>query len=147
MREKYLRVLTIKYKNRTEIIHPILRVGRGNAIVDNGGAGGICCAINVATGEVKSAADESGNYYTIHPDTKHKLVGLQIPQWEEAKGLVMELAGVLSDNHYTGWDLALTENGWVLQEANDRGTFILFQITEKKGFKQEIEEIVRELEV
>lgn len=59
----------------------------------------------------------------------------------------MELADVLPDNHYTGWDLALTDNGWVLQEANDRGTFILFQITEKKGFKQEIEEIVHELEV
>lgn len=45
-----LRIPTIRYKNRTEIIHPILRVGRGNAIVDNGGAGGICCAINVDTG-------------------------------------------------------------------------------------------------
>ena len=142
-----LRVPTIKYVNRTEIIHPILRVGRGDSVVDNGGAGGICCAIDVETGIVKSAADESGKYYRIHPDSKIELVGLQIPQWKEAKELAMELSEILPDNHYTGWDLALTDNGWVLQEANDRGTFILFQITDRKGFKPEIERIVQELGV
>lgn len=142
-----LRIPTIKYEDRTEIIHPILRCGRGSAVVDNGGAGGICCAIDVETGIVKSAADEKGNYYTVHPDTAIPLVGLTIPKWDEAKNLVKELANVLPDNHYTGWDLALTEEGWVLQEANDRGTFILFQITERHGFREEIERIVHELGV
>ena len=142
-----LRIPTIKYEDRTEVIHPILRVGQGDAIVDNGGSGGICCAIDVETGVVKSAADENGNYYTVHPDTGISLIGLQIPQWEEAKNLVKELSCVLPDNHYTGWDLALTVDGWVLQEANDRGTFILFQLTEQKGFRDEIEKIVHELGV
>lgn len=142
-----LRVPTICYKDRVEVIHPILRVGRGNAIVDNGGSGGICCGIDPDTGITFSAADESGNSFIRHPDTGLELIGYQVPRWEEAKKLVRELAYILPDNHYTGWDLALTIDGWVLQEANDRGTFILFQITTGVGFKPEIEKIVNELGV
>lgn len=142
-----LRVPTIRYQDRVEIIHPILRVGRGDAVVDNGGAGGICCAIDVVTGKVKSAADEKGRYYKTHPDTGVNLVGFTVPKWNEVKELVVKLTSVFPDNHYTGWDLALTDEGWVLQEANDRGTFILFQITEQKGFRTEIEKIVKELGV
>ena len=77
-----LRMPTIK-EDRTEVIHPILRCGRGSAVVDNGGAGGICCAIDVETGIVKSAFS----------------------------------------------------------------AFILFQITERHGFTEEIEKIVHELGV
>lgn len=142
-----LRIPTISYKDRVEIIHPFLRVGRGDAVVDNGGSGGIGCGIDTETGEVFSACDEMGNYYTTHPDTGKELVGFKIPEWEKAKELVKELTKVFPDNHYTGWDLALTDNGWVLQEANDRGGFMLFQTTEKKGFRKEIEKIVKDLNV
>ncbi len=41
--------------------------------------------------------------------------------------------------------LALTTEGCLLQEANDRVTFILFQITSGEGFRGEIERIVKEL--
>ncbi len=142
-----LRVPTINYGDHVDIIHPILRIGRGDAIVDNGGSGGICCGIDPKTGITFSASDENGNDYITHPDTGVSLVGYTVPYWEEAKELVKELAGILPDNHYTGWDLALTKDGWIMQEANDRGTFILFQITTKKGFKSEIEEIVKKLGV
>lgn len=142
-----LRITTISFKDRVEVIHPILRVGRGNAVVDNGGSGGICCGIDPETGITFSAADERGNSFFTHPDTGIELIGFKVPFWEDAKLLVLELAQVLPDNHYTGWDLALTNDGWVLQEANDRGTFILFQITTGKGFKPEIEKIVEELGV
>ena len=142
-----LRVPTIKYPDHVDIIHPILRIGRGNAVVDNGGSGGICCGIDVSTGKTFSAVDEYGNSYTSHPDTGIELIGYQIPLWNEAKNLVKELAEILPDNHYTGWDLALTDNGWILQEANDRGTFILFQITSDRGFRAEVEKIIDKLGV
>ncbi len=140
-----LRMPTINYGRHIELIHPIFRVGRGGACVDNGGSGGICCGIDIDTGVVFSATDEQGNEYKIHPDTGVELIGYRIPEWEKAKELTKELAKVLPDNHYTGWDLALTKRGWILQEANDRGTFILFQITSKKGFKPELESILKKL--
>ncbi len=142
-----LRIPTIHYGEDVEIIHPFIRIGRGESVVDNGWSGGICCGIDPETGTVFSASDENGEDYTVHPDTGVNLIGYQVPRWEEATALAKELAGVLPDNHYTGWDLALTKDGWVMQEANDRGGFLGFQITSKKGFRPEIEEIVHRLGV
>lgn len=142
-----LRMPTIRFDDRIEIIHPFWRIGRGNSVVDNAGSGGIACAIDVETGKVIAAADEKGNQYTVHPDSGVQLIGFQLPRWDEAKAMAKELAMVLPDNRYTGWDFALTDQGWILQEANDRGGFINFQLPTQTGFRSEIEAIMRELNV
>ena len=85
--------------------------------------------------------------YETHPDTGARLIGYSVPDWQEAKDLAMELARVLPDNKYTGWDLAHTKDGWVMQEGNDRGDFDIFQLTSNSGFRSEIEKIVTELGV
>jgi len=114
--------------------------------VDNAGAGGIICAVNADTGITFAAADEHGKRFALHPQTKHNLVGFQIPDWEEAKAFVCELAETVPDNRYTGWDIALTDSGWVLVEANRRGQFV-WQIASQIGFREEINSILKELEI
>ena len=142
-----LRMPAINYGDRVEILHPVLRIGRGDAIVDNGGSGGISCGVDLDTGVIYSAVDEEGRDYVKHPDTGVVLLGYRVPFWEEAKAFVCELAQVIPDNHYTGWDIALTDKGWVLQEGNDRGGFMLIQITTGKGFRPEIDRIIKKLGV
>lgn len=142
-----LRIPTVVFKDRIEIIHPVLRVGRGGNIVDNSHSGGISCGIDIDTGIIISAADANGYQYETHPDTGVRLIGFSVPDWEQAKCLAMELACVLPDNKYTGWDLAHTNDGWVMQEGNDRGDFDIFQLTSNAGFRNEIEQIVNELGV
>ena len=142
-----VRITTIKYKDRIDIIYPFFRTGRGKSVVDNGGSGGIINAIDSDTGVIYGAADEMGIHYTEHPETHVKLIGYKMPKWEEAKALAKELAQIIPDNHYCGWDLALTNNGWVLQEANDRGEFVGFQLPTKKGFRKELMDILNELGV
>lgn len=102
-------------------------------------------ALDPISGEVLISADQMGNYYTEHPDTKLPLKGFRIPRWDEAKALAEELAKIVPDNHYCGWDFVLTDNGWVLQEANDRGGFKGFQL--QKGFRKELMNILHELGV
>ena len=142
-----VRITTIVFKDHIEIIHPYFRTGVGDNVVDNGGQGGIINAIDVDTGRIIGSADEKGNYYTKHPDTEIQLLGYTIPKWEEAKALAYELASVIPDNKYCGWDLALADNGWVLQEANDRGEFFGFQLPIKKGFRKEFNEILNRLDL
>ena len=43
---------------------------------------------------------------------------------------------------YIGWDLAHTDNGWVVIEGNGGGQFIGPQIVWKRGFKNEIEKLI-----
>lgn len=139
-----VRIPTIRYDDRVEIIHPFLRMGRGDAVVDNAGAGGIMGNVDVTTGVVYAASDELGRAYTQHPDTGVELIGFVIPQWKEAVEQVKEMAMVLPSVRYVGWDMALTKSGWVMIEGNDKGQFI-FQVADRKGFRDEFEKIRKEL--
>ena len=56
----------------------------------------------------------------FHPDTGAKIAGFKFPYWDEMLATVIAGAKVF-DNLYTlGWDVALTEDGPVLLEANWR---------------------------
>ena len=141
-----VRVPTIKVNDTVNIVNPFFRIGQHGNFVDNAGAGGIICTLDAETGVVFAAADEYGKRFEIHPDTGEKLIGFKIPRWDEAKKIVTELANVVPDNHYTGWDLALTDNGWVMIEANRRGQFV-WQIATQKGFRKEINDYLKQLGV
>lgn len=140
-----VRIPTLRMDDRVEILHPFMRIGRGDMIVDNAGAGGICGLLNLETGEIISTRDEDGNRYVTHPETGEPLIGFKVPHWQEALELVRKLAYVLPSNRYTGWDLALGDTGWQLVEANARGQFIGWQITSQKGFRKELEGLLKEL--
>lgn len=141
-----LRIFTIRLDDRTEFLPFAWRVGRGDSCVDNGGSGGIFCALD-DNGVVVSTADEKGRFYDVHPDTNHPLIGFQIPRFEEAKALARELAEVVPDNRYCGWDLALTDNGWVMQEGNWQGGVVAFQCPMQKGCREMLDAYAKELGV
>lgn len=139
-----VRVPTIRMDDETLIIHPFFRLGRRGKVVDNAGAGGVICSVDANTGRVFAAADEYAQAYEVHPDTDKPIIDFVIPRWEEARQLVFELAQVLPSNRYTGWDLALTDDGWVLVEANRCGQFV-WQIPMQQGFREEINGILKRL--
>lgn len=139
-----MRVITIVMNDRVEVLPRVWRVGRGGNCVDNGGSGGIFCLLD-DNGVILATADEHGNSFDVHPDTGHPLVGFQIPRHEEARELAKELAMVVPSNRYVGWDLALTEDGWVLQEANSQGGIVTIQCPLRRGYRKEMDAIMEEL--
>ncbi len=123
------------------IFYPWFRVGAGEKVVSNGGAGGIISAIDKDTGVVTTkGADEASNVFECHPKTGYVFEGFKIPQWDQAVGMVTELAKQFPTIRYVGWDLALTKNGWCVIEANPEGQF-LTQIPLERGLKSELENI------
>lgn len=139
-----LRITTLRMNDRVEVLHPFLKIGRGDSVVDNGGAGGILCTIN-ADGVVDYTGDELGRSFDVHPETGEQIVGFCIPRWNEVIEMVKELALVTPTNRYTGWDVALSKDGWVLVEANARGQFVGWQIPSQKGFRREICSLLMEI--
>ena len=139
-----VRITTIRLDDRTIIFHPNLRVGRGDSIVDNAGAGGILAAIDSASGCVITAGDKKGNFYKKHPETGVQFDGFKVPCWQEAIDTVSKLAQVVPSNRCIGWDLALSKSGWVLVEANARGQWS-GQFILQQGFRDEIEGYFKEL--
>ena len=140
-----IRVPTLVVGDNVEVFHPVLRIGIGDSVVDNASSGGIICPVDVATGICyKEGVDERGNRYIHHPDTNAVLPGFQIPQWGEAIKLAKKLAHIVKGNHYVGWDLALTDDGWVMVEGNPRGQFIM-QVATQQGVKEELEVFISKM--
>ena len=143
-----IRLTTYKYNGNVELIHrSFVRFGQGNAVVDNGAQGGIMCSIDFESGIVTAAMDEFGNCYLVHPDSGKTIIGFQIPQWKEAKEMAITLMGVIPDARYVGWDLALTDKGWVMVEGNSKGLFIGFQLPNQKGWREEFEMIKEKMNI
>ena len=138
-----VRLTTARLKNGEIYIinRPFIRFGQQRHCVDNGGNGGIIAGIDYETGIIKGAIDERMNHYVIHTDSKKTILGFKIPKWEEAKEFVIKLAKELPELNYCGWDLALTDNGWVMVEANGKGLFIGFQMPTQEGFREEFEKL------
>ena len=141
-----VRLTTIKYdESKVDVIHPFMRIGRGGKVVDNGGAGGLLADIDYSTGKIFACMDENATVFEKHPDSGLDIIGFKIPHWEDALNLAKELALVVKGNRYTGWDLALTDTGWVMVEGNPMGQFVGWQIPSQKGFMPEAQQILKEL--
>ncbi len=115
-----IRVVTIlDEQGQSHIMYAAVRLGNEGRIVDNINAGGLSAPVDLETGILsKIAFDKNFNYYEEHPYTGVKIIGFQIPMWEEAKALVLNSAKRIPKLRYVGWDVAITEKGPVFVEAN-----------------------------
>ena len=139
-----VRVIPYMKEDGTVIIHyPFLKIGQNNSFVDNAGAGGIVAAINNENGKVLSdGMDESLNVYKKHPNTKVKIKGLQLPDWDGLISLATKLVKENPEARYVGWDFAHTSKGWVVVEGNGKTMFVCQQITFGRGIKSDLEKLI-----
>ena len=134
-----LRVVTFRNGDQVDILLALLRIGVGNSVVDNGGAGSVMANVDIELGVVDTkGVNFAGAKYILHPDTKVSILGYQIPQWVEAKDFVTQLAKHIEGTTFISWDIAYCESGWCLVEANDCGAMAGEQMTLKRGLKKEL---------
>lgn len=103
-----------------EIISCVLKVGRYGAVVDNMSSNGIYGNINIEYGLTDSTFyDIHLNEYVFHPTSGRRLIGVEIPHWNELKALIQKAAQVFPDAGYIGWDCAVLQDKVVVVEANE----------------------------
>ncbi|RKY51978.1 MAG: hypothetical protein DRP93_08945 [Candidatus Neomarinimicrobiota bacterium] len=96
-----------------------MRFGQGDSFVDNWSAGGISVGIDTDKGVLKHYAyDKHGNRYSKHPVSGMIFEGFEIPEWEEAVKIAKRIQKVTPFYRLVGCDIAITEAGPVLIEAN-----------------------------
>lgn len=138
-----VRLATFRIQNEVHVIGGALRMGTGHSNVDNAGAGGIYAGIDIEHGFVCSIArDNQSNQYSIHPDTKYKLVGFDLPEWNKAIELAKELALVVEGATIISWDLAYSDKGWLVVEGNDVGEPYLLQAPLQIGLKDKVVSLI-----
>jgi len=100
----------------------VLKIGRGDAPVDNAGFGGLIIQIDIETGRLIGEARQKARFgaeaFTTHPETGASFTDVQVPFWSELRALVTRAASILPELPTLGWDVAITPDGPVLIEVN-----------------------------
>ncbi|WP_288527469.1 sugar-transfer associated ATP-grasp domain-containing protein [uncultured Eubacterium sp.] len=127
-------------------IYAMLRTGIGDTIVDNASMGGIACAVDTETGKVISNGyTKLGEAFIEHPISHVKYYGYQIPKWQELKHICYKASKQIPEYKYIGWDMALTEHGWIVVEANSCPSINTIQMCLGHGLRDVLEQTVYKL--
>lgn len=134
-----VRLPTFLNKEGFHVLKPFIRIGREGSVVDNTGAGGIFACIDEKTGilTTEGMCETDGCLYKVHPDSKHQILGWQIPHWNDLLFLAEKIHRTIPSYPYVGWDFALTKTGWVLIEGN-WGQFTT-EYLDKEGVKEKFD--------
>ena len=134
-----IRCITLKTNSGVIVPYCFMRTGRKGSFVDNGGSGGLLIGIDVTTGITNTDAfDEYGEKYDLHPDSRMRFCGFQIPEWDKMISICKTAAEIDKDMGFLSWDMAYSEKGWCVIEVNEIGQFIGPQIVYGKGINEEL---------
>jgi hypothetical protein len=125
-----IRLVTFNNDGQVELFFAAARFGADGRSVDNWNAGGIAVAIDMATGRLRGHGIQKWSYgkrADRHPDTDILFSGYEIPCFKESVELVCKVHGYVYGIHSIGWDVAITDDGPSLIEANEDwdGTFAM----------------------
>lgn len=134
------RIATFRFRGKKEIMFSFVIFGRMGSVVNNGGMGGIIVSTSLDTGIcITDGRDENGGIFVEHPDSHQSIKGYVIPDWNGAVSLAQELSDVIPEQLYVGWDLAYTNNGWIMVEGNSWSQFIGPQLSLRTGLREMVE--------
>lgn len=131
-----IRILTMIDPETNEVIMPIAvhRFGSEKTKpADNVWKGGMTALVDIETGILQKAALHSENnkeirWETLHPDTKVKIEGTVIPNWNEVKNKMVKIAKSVGYMKYVGWDVVVTNSGIKIIEGNHCSDVNILQI-------------------
>lgn len=130
------RILTYCEKGEIKIAGAAQRIGTiETGVVDNGSRGGLFADIDLETGIMSYARRYSDKIqHKLHPDTKIRIEGCVIPQWNNLLKLAVEGHKKASYLDVIGWDLCVSDEGkLIVIEANNNPSIQIMQ--GRKGLK------------
>lgn len=133
-----------------EVLRCLWKIPGGGNVSDNfWRPGNLLAAVDRPTGRVSRAVRGRGaDMETVdeHPDTGEPLVGFTLPGWNEILEIARHGARVLAGLSLQAWDVAITDRGPVLVEANIGGDVDLPQLADDEGLLDErFESVLRDL--
>ncbi len=112
-----IRVVSLRYNDKANILAAMLRIGENNSKVDNAHKGGICVGVDIDTGKLKKYGCTYNKIYTKKNNISFEKI--QIPFWKETIDLVKKIHNkVFYGASSLGFDIAITEKGPVIIEVN-----------------------------
>jgi hypothetical protein len=112
-----LRMITFCEDGRTTLLAAVLKIGNGGD-VDNFSANGMYTMLDDDGVARHAAFDAAGGTYEVHPLSGTPIVGFRVPLYDEVLALLQEVAPVVPQMPYIGWDVAIGPEHPMLIEGN-----------------------------
>jgi Sugar-transfer associated ATP-grasp len=132
-----VRIVTIATPTGPKVFRVGWKLPAGGNDADNfWRAGNLLAGLDLETGCVGRVTSGTGfemKDVLHHPDTGADLIGLPIPNWPDLKAVALEGARLLRHFAIVGWDMASTDQGPVIVEANETPDFTLLQMADRRG--------------
>lgn len=142
-----IRVMTLVNALGTDvkIVGAVYRMGNNGASVDNARSDGLFAEVDIQTGIVKTeGVDFKGNHYVCHPYSNQKIIGIEIPLWEQVIEVCKKAAMKMPNVRLVGWDVVVRErsNAFFVEliEGNDRPGVPTIQVPSQKGIYFEVKD-------
>ncbi len=102
---------------RTHILAAAQKFGRG-AVSDQMTYGGFYTMLDDTGHAVGAGYDSHDNVHEFHPESGVRIADFQLPHYDEVVAFIDEVARVVPDVRYVGWDIVVSPTGPVLVEGN-----------------------------
>jgi hypothetical protein len=112
-----LRIITYFDGEVVHVLAHAFKMGNG-ADLDNFGQGGIQTTVYDGGLLRYGAFNKEGDKWTVHPMTGVSIVGFVVPLYAEAIAMAEEMAQVIPEVPYIGWDIAITPTRPIVIEGN-----------------------------
>lgn len=140
-----IRIVTVRKAGQIKIIGAALRIVVGDSEVDNfshGASGNLVAGVDIDSGKLVTAIGSKSRQWphmidvSAHPRSGEPILGVQLPCWAETVALAKQAHAMIDSLHTVGWDIAVTEDGPLVVEANWRYDIDILQVAYKKGYRK-----------
>jgi len=102
-----VRTMTMWDGNDTRALSSFMRFGNNGSYVDNFSSGGMICGIDKMGRLRRSAKDMDMNSYEVHPQTKERFAGFDVPRFGDIIEKARELHREMKYFSFASWDFAI----------------------------------------
>ena len=102
---------------KTHILAMAQKFGRG-AVSDQMSFGGFYTMLDENGHAVGAGYDSHGHVHETHPDSGFRIADFQLPYMDEVRAFIDQVARVVPQVQYVGWDIVVSPDGPVLVEGN-----------------------------
>jgi hypothetical protein len=137
-----IRAVTCLIDGQTRLLFAVLRVPVGRNVTDNfshGASGNLLAPIDLRSGVLgvcrgsRSTTWPDVTDVPMHPDTGQRIEGFVLPMWDKVVDLLDRGQRSVPRLRTLGWDIAPTEAGPLVVEANTTYDVDLIQVAHKRG--------------
>jgi hypothetical protein len=148
-----LRVVTFLQPDQSvHIALAVLKIPAPDAPCDDERLGAQLVEVDLSTGYLLDAVgttQDAGvtHVVPVHVETGHRFFGTQLPYWEETRALVTRAARAFCMLPALGWDIAITDDGPLLLEANWRFSAVFYEQCRDRGWAEELRRLFASIAV